>query len=93
MNGLLYQGSFNPAYYEGRFSLAMRESTFEIFAPMLQNLSQQMGSRAQLNVYAKEQMSFDSLIRGQVDFLILPHDISQPPTHNKELGMADDTRG
>ena len=85
MNGLLYQGSFNPAYYEGRFSLAMRESTFEIFAPMLQNLSQQMGSRAQLNVYAKEQMSFDSLIRGQVDFLILPHDISQPPTHNKDL--------
>ncbi|EDP59888.1 transcriptional regulator, LysR family protein [Vibrio sp. AND4] len=85
MNGLLYQGTFNPSSYEGRFSLTMRESTFEIFAPMLKNLSKQMGNRAQLNIYAKEQMCFDSLIRGQVDLMILPHDISQPPTDSKDL--------
>ncbi|BBM64865.1 Transcriptional regulator [Vibrio sp. B1REV9] len=85
MNGLLYQGSFDPAQYQGCFSLAMRESTFEIFAPILQSLSTQIGDSAQLHVYAKEQMNFDSLVRGQVDFMLLPHDISQPPTSNKDL--------
>ncbi|MGR5131622.1 LysR family transcriptional regulator [Vibrio alfacsensis] len=85
VNGLLYQGAFIPADYQGSFSLAMRESTFEIFAPVLQKLSSQIGNQAQLNVFAKEQMSFDALIRGQVDFLLLPHDISQPPVQNKDL--------
>ncbi|MCS0364817.1 LysR family transcriptional regulator [Vibrio diabolicus] len=85
MNGLLHQGSFNPAYYQGSFSLAMRESSFELFAPVLQHLSQQLGNHAHLNVHAKEEMSFDALVRGQVDFLLLPHDLSQPPTQNKDL--------
>lgn len=68
MNGLLHQGSFNPAYYQGSFSLAMRESSFELFAPVLQHLSQQLSNHAHLNVHAKEEMSFDALARGQVDF-------------------------
>ncbi|MDF2154639.1 LysR family transcriptional regulator [Vibrio sp. CAU 1672] len=85
MNGLLHQGSFNPADYQGRFSLAMRDSTFEVFAPVLQRLSEQMSTQAMLSIYAKEHMSFDALNRGQVDFVILPHDLSQPPTLNSEL--------
>lgn len=85
MNGLLHQGSFNPAYYQGSFSIAMRESSFELFAPVLQHLSQQLGNHAELNVHSKDEMSFDALIRGQIDFLLLPHDLSQPPTHNKDL--------
>ncbi|TOP66558.1 LysR family transcriptional regulator [Vibrio parahaemolyticus] len=85
MNGLLHQGSFNPAYYQGTFSLSMRGSSFELFAPVLTRISQQLGNNAHLSVHAKEEMSFDSLVRGQVDFLLLPHDISQPPTQNKDL--------
>ncbi len=85
MNGLLHQGSFNPAYYQGGFSIAMRESTLELFAPVLEHLSMQLGSHAVLNVHSKDEMSFDALIRGQIDFLLLPHDLSQPPTHNKDL--------
>ncbi len=85
MNGLLHQGSFNPAYYQGGFSIAMRESTFELFAPVVEHLSRQLGNHAVLNVHSKDEMSFDALVRGQIDFLLLPHDLSQPPTHNKDL--------
>ncbi|NVC93333.1 LysR family transcriptional regulator [Vibrio natriegens] len=85
MNGLLHQGSFSPAYYQGDFSIAMRESSMELFAPVLVHLSQQLGNHAYLNVHSKDEMSFDALIRGQIDFLLLPHDLSQPPTHNKDL--------
>ncbi|PNQ53805.1 LysR family transcriptional regulator [Vibrio sagamiensis] len=85
MNGLLYQGSFNPAYFQGSFSLAMRESTFELFAPMISNLSQQIGNSASLNIYSKQEMSFDALLRGQIDFMLLPHDISQPIFKHKDL--------
>ncbi|CAE6904221.1 LysR family transcriptional regulator [Vibrio sp. B1FLJ16] len=85
MNGLLHQGSFNPAYYQGEFSIAMRESSFELFAPVLEHLSKQLGNHTVLNVHSKDEMSFDALIRGQIDFLLLPHDLSQPPTHNKDL--------
>ncbi|WP_319537046.1 LysR family transcriptional regulator [uncultured Vibrio sp.] len=85
MNGLLHQGSFSPACYQGDFSIAMRESSLELFAPVLVHLSQQLGNHAYLNVHSKDEMSFDALVRGQIDFLLLPHDLSQPPTHNKDL--------
>ncbi len=85
MNGLLHQGSFSPANYQGSFSIAMRESSFELFEPVVRHLSKQLGSHAVLNVHSKDEMSFDALIRGQIDFLLLPHDLSQPPTHNKDL--------
>lgn len=85
MNGILHQGEFNPAQFNGSIALSMRESTFELFAGKISLIREQLPLANQINVYAKEQMSFDSLIRGQVDFMILPHDISQPPTTSREL--------
>lgn len=35
MNQIMSQDAFNPAHFEGRFSLAMRESTFELLAAKL----------------------------------------------------------
>ncbi|CAM2884736.1 LysR family transcriptional regulator [Vibrio mytili] len=84
-HGLLHKGEFNPAYYQNSFALAMRESSFELFAPILHQLSLQLGNQAHINVYAKEEMSFEALLRGQIDLLLLPHDLSQPPTQNKDL--------
>jgi len=85
MNGILHQGTFKPDQFEGSISLSMRESTLELFAPKITAVSQQLSKARAINIYAKEQLSFDALVRGQVDFMILPHDISQPPTRSREL--------
>ncbi|ROV58010.1 LysR family transcriptional regulator [Vibrio ponticus] len=85
MNGILHQGDFKPETFTGSVSLSMRESTFELFAAKINQICSKLPQASQIKVYAKEQMSFDALIRGQVDFMLLPHDISQPPTKSHEL--------
>ncbi|EGQ9935653.1 LysR family transcriptional regulator [Vibrio vulnificus] len=84
MNGVIHQGTFDANSYNGTFSLSMRESTFEVFADTFSQILQQT-PKAHLHIYAKEQHGFEALLRGQVDFILLPHDISQPPTMNREL--------
>ncbi|MDN3695934.1 MULTISPECIES: LysR family transcriptional regulator [Vibrio] len=85
MNGLLHQEQFNPATYNGSFCLSMRESAFEIFAPTLAQIAAKDAPLARFNIHSKEHLGFDALLSGQVDFIILPHDISQPPTNDKDL--------
>lgn len=85
MNGLLNQTNFDPQQFSGKFTLAMRESTFELMAPTLSHISTQISSSAQLEIHAKEQFGFEALLSGKVDALILPHDKSQPITSNKQL--------
>lgn len=85
MNSIIHHGEFEPSTFKGSISLSMRESTFELFAPKIGEISQKLEQANQIQVYSKEQMSFDALNRGQVDFMILPHDISQPPTKSRAL--------
>ncbi|MDA0116607.1 LysR family transcriptional regulator [Vibrio sp. T11.5] len=84
MNGILHQGEFEPKNFSGTVSLSMRESTFELFSGRITKIGRQLTS-ANIQIFAKEQLSFDALLRGQVDFMILPHDISQPPTRSRDL--------
>ncbi|RJX65778.1 LysR family transcriptional regulator [Vibrio sinensis] len=88
MNGILHQGDFQPELFSGTLSLSMRESTFELFADKISQLSKQLAAANRIQIFAKEQLSFDALIRGQVDFMLLPHDISQPPTRSRDLVWA-----
>ncbi|WP_028023655.1 LysR family transcriptional regulator [Enterovibrio calviensis] len=85
INGIFQQGEFAPETFTGTLSLSMRESTFELFAPQIGHISQQLSDHAQLVISTKEQFSFEALLSGKIDFLLLPHDISQPPTHSKNL--------
>lgn len=85
MNGLLHQTRFEPTKFEGRFSLSMRESTFELFANALTKLTLEHTPKAKLHLMNKAKFGFDALHSGQVDFIILPHDVSQAPTNTKEL--------
>jgi DNA-binding transcriptional LysR family regulator len=85
MNGLLNQAGFEPQEFTGKFSLSMRESTFEIFAPAISNILAQHAPNAQVEVHSKEQFGFDALLSGQVDVIVLPHDKSQPPSNEKRL--------
>ncbi|KFI12125.1 LysR family transcriptional regulator [Vibrio coralliilyticus] len=84
MNGILHQGEFEPKNFSGTVSLSMRESTFELFSERITEIGRELTS-ANIQIFAKEQLSFDALLRGQVDFMILPHDISQPPTRSRDL--------
>lgn len=85
MNGLLNQARFEPQVFEGRFSLSMRESTLELFAKPLAKLTTELTPKAKLNIMTKAKFGFGALHSGQVDFIVLPHDVSQPPTNTKEL--------
>lgn len=85
MNALLHQQEFEPIHYSGVFRLAMRESTFEMFARTFSYLISSQAPDASLHIHSKEQLGFDALLNGQVDFILLPHDKSQPPTNDKDL--------
>ena len=85
MNGLLNQSDFQPEQFTGHFSLSMRESTFEIFAPAINKILTELAPKAKLEIHSKEQYGFDALLNGQVDAIILPHDKSQPPSNEKQL--------
>lgn len=85
INGLVEQGAFEPLNYSGRFRLSMRESTFEIFAHIISELVSIEAPNASLQIHAKEQLGLAGLLSGELDFMVLPHDKSQPPTHDKQL--------
>ncbi len=84
MSGILHQGDFEPSEFKGNYRLSMRESTFEVIAPILNQIFA-MAPDANFNIYAKEQLGFESLLSGEIDVLLLPHDISQPTSAQKEL--------
>ncbi|MEC4728634.1 LysR family transcriptional regulator [Shewanella sp. D64] len=85
MNQIITQEAFNPARYEGRFSLAMRESTFELLAVKLSAHVLSLAPNIRLDICAKDSIGFDGLVKGALDFIILPHDLSQPPIARSEL--------
>ncbi|MBC7001629.1 LysR family transcriptional regulator [Photobacterium sp. BZF1] len=85
MNQMLTQEAFDPASYQGRFSLAMRESTFELLAAKLSARVLEQAPGMRLEIWSRDNMGFDSLAKGQLDFIILPHDKSQPPSTQNNL--------
>ena len=85
MNQIITQETFNPAHYEGRFSLAMRESTFELLVVKLSAHVLNLAPNIRLDICSKDSIGFDGLVKGTLDFIILPHDLSQPPIARSEL--------
>ncbi|WP_375319888.1 LysR family transcriptional regulator [Aliivibrio logei] len=85
MNGLLNQSAFEPQAFSGKFSLSMRESTFEIFSYIISDILSTQAPNSHIEIHSKEQLGFDALLNGQVDVILLPHDRSQPPTTEKQL--------
>ncbi|QDF66615.1 LysR family transcriptional regulator [Shewanella sp. SNU WT4] len=85
MQGLLQQQTFEPASFQGSFRIAMRESSVELFANALCQHLLAHCPQAQLTLYSKEQYGIDALLKGLVDVVILPHDVSQPPTRHDDL--------
>ncbi|MGX9463009.1 LysR family transcriptional regulator [Shewanella sp. A14] len=85
MNHIMSQNVFNPTEYQGHFSLAMRESTFELLAAKLSAHILSLAPNIHLDIYSKDNIGFEGLIKGSLDFIILPHDLSQPTNIDDEL--------
>ncbi len=85
MNQIMTQEAFDPARYQGRFSLAMRESTFELLAAKLSAHVLTLAPNIRLDIWSKDSVGFDGLAKGELDFIILPHDRSQPPSAHNDL--------
>ncbi|MEZ9594281.1 LysR family transcriptional regulator [Shewanella sp. 10N.261.52.F9] len=85
MNQLMTQEAFNPAEYSGRFSLAMRESTFELLAAKFSAHILRLAPNIRFDICAKDSVGFYGLVKGNLDFIVLPHDRSQPPISQQEL--------
>ncbi|MDX1304600.1 LysR family transcriptional regulator [Photobacterium sp.] len=85
MNQIMTQEAFEPFRYEGRFSLAMRESTFELLAAKLSAQVLAQAPNIRLDIWSKDSVGFDGISKGQLDFIMLPHDRSQPPSSHNNL--------
>ncbi|PSW06103.1 LysR family transcriptional regulator [Photobacterium lipolyticum] len=85
MNQIMTQEAFEPSRYEGRFSLAMRESTFELLAAKLSAQVFAQAPNIRLDIWSKDSVGFDGVSKGQLDFIMLPHDRSQPPSSHTNL--------
>ncbi|WP_318416963.1 LysR family transcriptional regulator [Photobacterium leiognathi] len=85
MNQIMTKEAFQPEEYEGSFSLAMRESTFELIASGLHSHVLKQAPNVRLDIWSKDSIGFDGLTKGMLDFVILPHDLSQPPLMHNSL--------
>ncbi|MBB1270072.1 LysR family transcriptional regulator [Shewanella sp. SR44-3] len=85
MGQIMSQKAFSPSEYHGRFSLAMRESTFELLAAKLSAHILNLAPNIHLDIYSKDNVGFDGLMKGSLDFILLPHDLSQPADIDENL--------
>ncbi|PKH28974.1 LysR family transcriptional regulator [Shewanella sp. ALD9] len=85
MNQIMNQDVFKPQHYQGSFSLAMRESTFELLAATLTAHILNLAPNIRIDIYNKDNIGFDGLVKGSLDFILLPHDLSQPTNVDEDL--------
>lgn len=78
LNNLTSQGGFDPEIWQGQLRFALRESS--MVWPMWPILGQLMQEVPGLvpNVWNKDEQGLTALAAGKLDFVILPHDQSQP---------------
>ncbi|MGS3186112.1 LysR family transcriptional regulator [Aeromonas taiwanensis] len=78
LNGLTSQEGFTPASWQGELTLAMRESSMIWpMGPILGKLMQEVPGLVPV-IRNKDEQGLAALAAGKLDFVILPHDQSQP---------------
>ena len=89
MKQLFSPQAFDLSSYQGCIRLSMQESAFEfITAELLANvLNEAPGMH--LNTWFKDNTSLEQLNQGQLDFVILPHDIGQRPNLGNHLSIKE----
>ncbi|HGY1050866.1 TPA: LysR family transcriptional regulator [Aeromonas salmonicida subsp. pectinolytica] len=78
LNNLTSQGGFDPQTWQGQLRFALRESSMVWpMGPILGQLMQEVPG-LEPNVWNKDEQGLTALAAGKLDFVILPHDQSQP---------------
>ena len=78
LNNLTSQGGFDPETWQGQLRFALRESSMVWpMGPILGQLMQEVPGLVP-NVWNKDEQGLTALAAGKLDFVILPHDQSQP---------------
>lgn len=78
LNNLTSQGGFDPETWQGQLRFALRESSMVWpMGPILGQLMQEVPG-LEPNVWNKDEQGLRALAAGKLDFVILPHDQSQP---------------
>ena len=78
LNNLTSQGGFDPETWQGQLRFALRESSMVWpMGPILGQLMQEVPG-LEPNVWNKDEQGLTALAAGKLDFVILPHDQSQP---------------
>ncbi len=78
LNGLTRQNAFNPQQWQGSLRLGLRESvmTWPV-GPILGQLMKEVPGMVP-EIWNKDEQGLEALAAGKLDFVILPHDQSQP---------------
>jgi len=85
MENIFSPTEFDLALCQGCFRLSMHESAFEfIAAPLIQQVLTQT-PEMHFDTWFKDSISIEQLNQGQLDFVILPHDIGQQPKLGNHL--------
>ncbi|MGY6040424.1 LysR family transcriptional regulator [Aeromonas sp. AE23HZ002T15] len=78
LNGLTSQEGFDPANWQGQLHIALRESGMTWpMGPILGRLMKEVPGLVPV-IWNKEEQALTALAAGKLDFVILPHDQSQP---------------
>ncbi|MFM1642446.1 LysR family transcriptional regulator [Aeromonas salmonicida] len=78
LNNLTSQDGFDPQTWQGQLRFALRESSMVWpMGPILGQLIQEVPG-LEPNVWNKDEQGLTALAAGKLDFVILPHDQSQP---------------
>lgn len=78
LNNLTSQGGFDPETWQGQLRFALRESSMVWpMGPILGQLMQEVPGLVP-DVWNKDEQGLTALAAGKLDFVILPHDQSQP---------------
>ncbi|WP_447831995.1 LysR family transcriptional regulator [Aeromonas salmonicida] len=78
LNNLTSQDGFDPETWQGQLRFALRESSMVWpMGPILGQLMQEVPGLVP-NVWNKDEKGLTALAAGKLDFVILPHDQSQP---------------
>lgn len=82
---LFYRHEFNPEQFNGTFTIALRDSSFELFCQQLFIPLINTYPNIKFELQHKALLGLNGLYSGQVDFVILPHDKSQPPSTDEQI--------
>ncbi|WDE05164.1 LysR family transcriptional regulator [Thalassomonas viridans] len=89
MQQLFSPDEFDLSSYQGCIRLSMQESAFEFIAGAFISKVLSKAPGMKLNTWFKDNISLEQLNQGQLDFVILPHDIGQTPNLGNLLNIRE----